>query len=75
MLKEDIGFNAGTIWHLLSEKGTLSLIELEELTGYKKDLILFALGWLARENKIEFSDRGGTISVRLTSFPSDIFYS
>lgn len=74
MLKSDIGINAGTIWQLLSEKGILSVGELEELTGYKDSMILLALGWLARENKISFSVKDGSLFVELSKGFSEMYY-
>lgn len=54
MEKAKIGTNAGDIWQLLNEKGNVKISDLKKLT--KKDVkdIYLALGWLARENKIQF---------------------
>jgi len=65
MLKEIIGVDAGFIWRLLSEKGRLSIEELEKLTGYREMYIHLALGWLARENKINYLELEDTLSVEL----------
>ncbi|MDR2949293.1 MAG: winged helix-turn-helix domain-containing protein [Dysgonomonas sp.] len=74
MLKKDIGINAGTIWRCLSEKGRLSLREIGELTSYKDSLILLALGWLSRENKILFSNINDNLYVELNFNASEIYY-
>ncbi|NDV93337.1 hypothetical protein D0T84_00185 [Dysgonomonas sp. 521] len=74
MLKKDIGINAGAIWRYLSEKGRLSIKEIEELTNYKDSFILLALGWLSRENKIKFSNDNDNLYVELISDPSEIYY-
>lgn len=74
MLKNDIGINAGVIWHLLFDKGPLSIRQIGELTGYKEAMIIFAIGWLARENKIRFFMENEHIYIELVSYPSDIFY-
>lgn len=74
MIKNDIGINAGTIWQLLSEKGELSVNEITELTGYKESYALLALGWLARENKIQLSDNNGILHVALNRPFSESFY-
>jgi hypothetical protein len=73
MLKKDIGINAGTIWQYLSEKGRLSIKEIEELTNYKESFILLALGWLSRENKIKFSN-DNNMYIELNTNPSEIYY-
>lgn len=75
MLKGDIGINAGAIWQLLSEKKSkLSIREIEELTSYKESMILLALGWLGREDKIRFLDEDGQFYVELNSFASETYY-
>ena len=51
-----IGSAAGQIWHFLEQSGNqgVSVNRLcEELTLSKK-VVLTALGWLAREGKIDF---------------------
>jgi len=74
MLKNDIGINAGTIWQMLSEKGSLSIKEIEEMTGYNDSMMLFALGWLAKENKIYFLHRKGSLYIELSNALSENFY-
>lgn len=65
MYKHDIGMKAGEIWNLLLKKGALNIREIGELTSYKESFIHFALGWLSRENKIRFYEKGGLIYVEL----------
>lgn len=75
MLKNDIGVNAGIIWHLLEEYRQLSIREIGEHTNYEEKLILFSLGWLARENKIVFIEgQHGDILVKLEFPSSEIYY-
>lgn len=74
MLKNDIGINAGAIWMILSEKGKLSINELIEYTNYKEYYILLSLGWLARENKIHFSEENGVLYIELNLHTSDMYY-
>ncbi len=75
MYKTDIGINAGVIWHLLSDNGALTIEEIQEMTGYKEDFILFSLGWLAREGKILFFKKDEEIYVDLEHTISDLYYS
>ena len=49
-----IGKNAGVVWRTLRDNKTVSMKELVELTGLNPTDLAFAIGWLARENKIEF---------------------
>jgi hypothetical protein len=57
MYKNDIGINAGVIWHLLSHKGALSIREIGELTNYRESFMFLALGYLSRESKIRFFEK------------------
>ncbi len=63
--KENIGSHAGHIWHLLHQRGLLSIRQIGELTSYKESIIYLSLGWLARENKIKFLTTHSNILVRL----------
>jgi len=54
MIKKQIGENAGIIWRALNEKHEMGILELIEVTHLKKNEILFALGWLSKENKVYF---------------------
>jgi hypothetical protein len=61
-----IGEAAGVVWTYLSKHGPTSLTVLAHGVGVPRDLLLQALGWLARENKIDITDkgRGKTVSLR-----------
>ena len=74
MSKEDVGTNAGIIWHLLSEKGELDIRKIGEFTSLGGSAIILSLGWLAREDKIKFSNKNGTLYFSLLSVPSEMFY-
>lgn len=67
MEKGKIGTDAGIIWQLLNEKGNVRIVDLKKAT--KKDIkdIYLALGWLARENKIQFIEMEKELAVCLTS--------
>ncbi len=51
-----IGETAGVVWQTLSEKGPLSMAKIVKAVGQPRDQVMQALGWLARENKIEIVD-------------------
>jgi len=63
---EQIGEMAGVIWRLLDEKGPLSMAQVIKQTGEARDLVLLALGWLAREDKIAIDNesRGRTVALK-----------
>jgi hypothetical protein len=52
-MTEQIGITAGEIWKVLAADGGLSLTKLVKQVGAPRDLVMQAVGWLARENKIQ----------------------
>ncbi len=73
MLRNDIEVDALMIARLLSDSGTLTVRQIGEITGYREKMIILALGWLARENKIEFFEREETIYIKLKNY-SEMYY-
>ena len=61
---EKIGFNAGIVWGAL-QNGAQDLKTLKKATKLKNDELAFALGWLAREGKLAFSEKEGELIVAL----------
>ncbi|MBI1904092.1 MAG: winged helix-turn-helix domain-containing protein [Planctomycetia bacterium] len=61
-----IGETAGAIWRLLDENGPLPLTKLLKECDEPRDVVMQALGWLAREDKIQMDDdsRNKTISLK-----------
>ncbi len=53
MKKKSIGTNAGIIWTLLNNKQSWNATQLCKETGLSEKDLYCAIGWLARENKIE----------------------
>ncbi len=51
-MEEEIGKTAGQIWNVLNTKGELSLSELKKAVKGQKPTFDWAIGWLARENRI-----------------------
>jgi hypothetical protein len=66
LAEQQIGEMAGAVWHALGESGSLSLAKLVTRVGGNRDVVMQAIGWLAREGKIEISEskRGRIISLR-----------
>jgi 3-methyladenine DNA glycosylase AlkD len=62
---DQIGETAGVVWKYLKENGDTSIPKL--IKNLKSDdfLITAALGWLAREDKIEVFVKGRSKAVRL----------
>lgn len=63
---EHIGETAGDAWRLLAEKGPLSMAQVVKQLDVPRDLAMLALGWLAREDKINIDSdsRSRTVSLR-----------
>ncbi len=61
-----IGEAAGAVWKSLNKHGPLSVAKLAEATNVNRDLFMQALGWLAREDKIEINEskRGRIVSLK-----------
>lgn len=56
MDKRDIGTNAGIIWNLISDKQNWTAEQIGKETGLSMKEVYCAIGWLARENKIEINN-------------------
>ncbi len=69
MNKQTIGTNAGTIWKLLSGRTKWSVESIHQATALPIEEIYLALGWLARENKIEMTTINDTAYFYLSLEP------
>ncbi|GHV09182.1 hypothetical protein FACS1894160_4620 [Bacteroidia bacterium] len=54
-MKEKIGNDAGRVWKILDENGSKGVKELKKLAKMTDKDVYAAIGWLAREEKIAFS--------------------
>ena len=48
-----VGETAGKIWHLLNDGGPQTMVQLKKKLNGSGELVGFALGWLAREEKVD----------------------
>ena len=55
MNAETIGTNAGLVWQALNTADTLGLKQLKKITKLKDKEVYAALGWLAREGKVNLT--------------------
>ena len=60
-----IGETAGVVWAILNENGPLSMAKLVKAVGGPRDIVMQALGWLAREDKISIEEDGRSRRVSL----------
>lgn len=64
MLNEKIGNNAGLVWSALSG-GELNVKAVKKATKLTEKDLNLALGWLAREGKVQFNEVEGELFVAL----------
>ena len=65
-MKEKIGNNAGLVWSALAGSSAVNLKDVKKQTKLTEKDLYAALGWLAREEKVTFSeDAEGNIFVAL----------
>lgn len=62
---QQIGETAGQVWQTLTKQGPLSPAQLAKRIDAPRDVVMQAVGWLAREDKltIEETSRGRIISL------------
>jgi winged helix-turn-helix protein DUF2582 len=62
---EAIGETAGLVWNFLRSNGEASLNALEKGVKAPKPMISMAVGWLAREGKVEIEEDKRSVRVSL----------
>jgi hypothetical protein len=62
---QSIGETAGEVWQYLKEHDGITLTTLVRAIGQPSEGVLMAVGWLAREGKLELSQEKRTITIRL----------
>ena len=62
---DSIGNTAGKVWKYLEEKGEANLSQLKKGVKADPNLILQAIGWLAREDKLLIEQKGRQITYGL----------
>jgi Winged helix-turn-helix domain (DUF2582) len=64
-LKGAVGETAGKIYETLASGGPQTIVQLKKKVNGSGELVNFALGWLAREDKIDIVQEKKTIHVQL----------
>ena len=62
---QSIGDTAGKVWKFLIEKGEANLSQLKKRVKADPNLILQAIGWLAREDKLRIEKNGRYVTYSL----------
>jgi hypothetical protein len=65
MLIQKVGEAAGLIWLAIDSQGPLKMTALKKQLKLNDTILNMALGWLAREDKIEMTASGRTFLVQL----------
>lgn len=73
-LQNGIEQNAGMIWNLLLRKRVMTVEDLKFTTHCDEGFILLSLGWLAREEKVLFSEVDGFLAVELNQRNSSLHF-
>jgi hypothetical protein len=61
----EIGHVAGDVWGALTRKGPLTLAGIKKEVKAPGDIVAAAIGWLAREEKLDFITAGRTVKIAL----------
>ncbi|MEX0613539.1 MAG: winged helix-turn-helix domain-containing protein [Pirellulales bacterium] len=61
----EIGNVAGQVWACLSEDGEQTLAAIKKSIDAPADVVVAAIGWLAREDKLDFSTTGRAVKICL----------
>jgi len=64
-IREEVGETAGKVWQLLSRDGPHTLSQAKKKLDVASQLLDFAVGWLAREGKVDVSQDKKDIRVQL----------
>lgn len=64
-LKDQIGYSAGQIYNYLNSNGEATFSKIKKELDLKGNFADLGLGWLAREDKVEISKKGASVSVKL----------
>jgi hypothetical protein len=64
-MQNEIGETAGKVWQALSDEKPQAVIQLKKKVKAPNELLFLALGWLARENKIEIDSAQNSFRVQL----------
>ena len=61
----EIGHVAGEVWGVLSGKGPLNVAAIKKEVQAPGDTVVAAIGWLAREEKLDFITTGPAVKIAL----------
>lgn len=63
--EESIGYAAGEVWNILHAGGPQTIAAIKKVATVSGDAVVMAIGWLAREGKLQFDASGRSVKVSL----------
>ena len=72
-MKTKIGEMAGRVWKTLGEKEEVTVSKLPQILKEKGEIVFQALGWLAKEGKLDFHKKEGKTFASLSQEEREIF--
>jgi len=64
-IQEQIIESAGQIYHYLNTKGEVSISKMKKDLSLSENFAEMGLGWLSREDKLEYTQKAKSITVKL----------
>ena len=61
----EIGHVAGDVWGVLVRDGEMTIAAIKKAVPAPGDIIMAAIGWLAREHKLVFTAQGRSVKISL----------
>ena len=72
-MKDKIGEIAGKIWTILGKRQNVNISKLPKILKEKGEIVYQALGWLAREDKINYHTKERKTFISLSHEEHEIF--
>lgn len=64
---DNVGMTAGKVYKKLDVKGQMSLTRLKREVGGNDTMVTMAVGWLAREGKLNFAKERNVLKIELAN--------
>ena len=64
-IQEQIIESAGQIYHYLNAKGEVSIAKMKKDLSLNENFAEMGLGWLSREDKLEYTQKAKSVTVKL----------
>jgi hypothetical protein len=64
-INAQVGETAGKIWNVLNDEGPQTIAQLKKKLNGSGELLSYALGWLAREDKVDITQEKKMVKVAL----------